>query len=397
MTMSYLLLIVVIAVIYLVFFKKNLQKKITEKLQAPFPEKNEGVPYYIFIDVETTGLLPGYLDFNNDIDNVPKIVQIAWMVFDIDGNYIKSENFIIKQNKEVPDSAFKIHGISMARSIEEGVDFKGVAVMLVADLRTIEIISAHNARFDLIIIQAELMRKNLDYSLKSKVANCTMLSTTNYCKIKKTTGHRGYKWPRLDELVQKVFLGDVEGELELVGAHNAFNDVWVTAKCYFELLNKGFEFKNNNRKVWEGVKLPRYLESLNTDIDLDLEKTEINKRRIKIGNNKSKTNNRLKRMAVYILIIITVYIIVKSSTPSGVYENHKLKYAKTWLNIREKPSSKHKVLKVINPNDKVITTDSIVNGYILILNNDYTEFGWASLKYLQSQSLSKKEVNENNR
>ena len=57
-----------------------------------------------------------------------------------------------------------------------------------------------------------------------------MKSTTDFCQL---PGPYGYKWPRLEELYQKLFGEDFENR------HQALADVRACAKCYFELRRLG--------------------------------------------------------------------------------------------------------------------------------------------------------------
>lgn len=257
-------LIIFLFIFYLVFkvLFASQSKKVSRQLQKDFSKGQIENSYYLILDIESTGLIPLSFDFGYRIEKSPRIVQIAWRIFDHHGNCIKDEDFIIQQVKEVPKGAFDVHGISKKRSIEEGVEFSEMAEKLIEDLRIIDVIVAHNARYDLVILQAEFLIRNLNYSLKSKEIHCTMLNTTGYCKIKKTNGYSGYKWPKLEELVQKVFIGNYNQKMKLDGLHDASNDVWLTAKCYFKLLEDNFKFRNNSRKVWEGLEHPKYLEAL---------------------------------------------------------------------------------------------------------------------------------------
>ena len=56
-------------------------------------------------------------------------------------------------------------------------------------------------------------------------------NTTNICKIKNPRG--GYKWPKLEELFGYLFYNRTD--ISIDGAHDAMNDVLITAKCYIEL------------------------------------------------------------------------------------------------------------------------------------------------------------------
>lgn len=250
--------------IFIVFnlFKPSKAKKIVKEISSPFTLSNSNQYFYFFLDIESTGLLPYVFDFEYRKKRIPKIVQIAWKIFDAEGRLVKGENFIIRQEKDVPNSAFLVHGISKEKSISKGVDFNVMAEKLIFDIKKCEVLVAHNARFDFVILQAELLKNKFRFSLEKMKIYCTMLNTTNMCRIKKTTGYSGYKWPKLEELVQKVFIGNYDNKLTISGVHDAEVDVVLTAKCFFKLQKKGFYFKNNSRKVWEGLNHPQELEVL---------------------------------------------------------------------------------------------------------------------------------------
>lgn len=250
--------------LFIVFnlFKKSKAKNIVKEIGKPFPLSNSKESFYLFLDIESTGLLPYIFDFEHRIISIPRIVQIAWKVFDAEGRFVKGESYIIKQEKEVPDGAFRVHGISKEKSLKEGVYFNEMAEKLISDIKKSEVLVAHNARFDFVILQAELLKNNFRYSLKKMKIHCTMLNTTQMCRIEKITGHSGYKWPKLIELVQKVFIGNYDNKIEIDGLHDASVDVHLTAKCFFRLLNRGFYFKNNSIKIWEGLNHPEKLEIL---------------------------------------------------------------------------------------------------------------------------------------
>jgi len=70
-------------------------------------------PYYLFFDTETTGLPNDYNASPNQLDNWPRIVQIAWLLHDYEGNEISKNEFIITPDGfSIPRSASDIHGIT---------------------------------------------------------------------------------------------------------------------------------------------------------------------------------------------------------------------------------------------------------------------------------------------
>lgn len=51
---------------------------------------------YLFFDTETTGLPRNWKAPVTDLDNWPRMVQIAWVLSDNTGNRIETKDFIIK-------------------------------------------------------------------------------------------------------------------------------------------------------------------------------------------------------------------------------------------------------------------------------------------------------------
>lgn len=378
--MSLVIVIIIIVVIIAIIhpFVKN--KTVSRKIQAPFPSKNdnngESLPYYMFVDVETTGLLPKYINLSRDLNYLPNIVQIAWILFDYEGNYIKSEDFIIKQDKEVPKKAVKIHGITRKKSQKQGVDANYAYLKFISDYPNVKIISAHNANSDIRFIQAMLVRFGLNYNLQGKPIHCTMLNTTKLCKLKKNNDYPGYKWPKLEELIGKVYNNNANSNVKLVGAHNAFNDVWATAKCYFELLKNGFDFKDNSKEIWNDVDFPNDLKEM-----LPNDNTYIFQKK----SFKLKKENISNTILISAIILFMIYFIsflynsgasIKNTVPKKYYTTAN-------LNIRKGPGTEYPIIKVLNKEVVVFSNDSIINGFICILNKDKTCLGWASKDYLR--------------
>jgi hypothetical protein len=79
-------------------------------------------------------------------------------------------------------------------------------------------------------VGAEFLRKKMPNLVSSKEKICTMLKSTNLCRL---DGPYGYKWPKLSELHYFLFKSDFPE------AHNAAVDISVTAKCFWELKQRG--------------------------------------------------------------------------------------------------------------------------------------------------------------
>ena len=186
---------------------------------------------YLFFDTETTGLPRNYKAPATDVNNWPRLVQIAWILTDKNGKRIETDNFIIKpENFTIPVEASNVHGITTEQAMREGVDLTKVLKQFNSLVDEAQYIVAHNISFDEKIIRAEFYRKNIKTNFKQKAQICTMLASTDYCKIR---GQYGYKWPRLSELHYKLFGEDFEG------AHDAFADIDATERCFWEMKKIG--------------------------------------------------------------------------------------------------------------------------------------------------------------
>ena len=68
---------------------------------------------YLIFDTETTGLPKKDQAPISDVDNWPRVVQIAWQFHDESGKLLENHNLLIKPDGfEIPYSAEKVHGIS---------------------------------------------------------------------------------------------------------------------------------------------------------------------------------------------------------------------------------------------------------------------------------------------
>lgn len=181
----------------------------------------------LFFDTETTGLPKDWKAPIFKLDNWPRLVQIAWELYDNDGKLIESKSEIIKPiDFEIPYEASKIHGISTSLANDLGKDINEVLENFMNCVKLSDTIIAHNLSFDEKVIASELYRINILNPFDKKEKICTMEKSTNICKIE---GNYGYKWPKLQELHQYLF------DREFEEAHNAEIDIKATADCFWEL------------------------------------------------------------------------------------------------------------------------------------------------------------------
>lgn len=186
---------------------------------------------YLFFDTETTGLPKDWKAPVTDLNNWPRLVQLAYLYYDNQGNKISEGDYIIKPNGfTIPVESSNIHGITTEIAISKGVDLQNVLTHFQGLINEAKTLVAHNMSFDEKIVGSEFLRNGFQNAIPVKPKICTMQSTTNFCKIE---GYYGYKWPKLSELHYKLF------GYEFEEAHNAMVDINATAKCFWELKRLG--------------------------------------------------------------------------------------------------------------------------------------------------------------
>lgn len=197
---------------------------------------------YLFFDTETTGLPINWNAPISDTENWPRLVQIAWMQFDLSGNEVATKEYIIKpEDFFIPHDSAKIHGISTETALLNGVELRAVLNEFERALRESSFLIAHNINFDHKIVGAEFLRKKINTKLSQIEKICTMERSADFCKIPGGES-KPFKFPKLSELHFKLFNSDFKD------AHNAMTDVKICAKCFFALQKLGVIEKHNEKK-----------------------------------------------------------------------------------------------------------------------------------------------------
>jgi DNA polymerase III subunit epsilon len=187
----------------------------------------------LFFDTETTGLPKSNKAPLEDLDNWPRMVQLAWATCSSDDVEAETRNYIIYPGGyTIPDFVARIHGITTERAIAEGVPIDGVLEEFRDAIGKVDLLVAHNMTFDEKIAGAEFLRAKFFNHLEDRPRLCTMRCSTGLCRIPQKNG-RGFKWPKLAELHQFLFGCGFDG------AHDARNDVAAGVRCYWELRKRG--------------------------------------------------------------------------------------------------------------------------------------------------------------
>ncbi|MDE0471090.1 MAG: DNA polymerase III subunit alpha, partial [Ekhidna sp.] len=188
---------------------------------------------YLIFDTETTGLPHNKKAPVEDLNNWPRLIQIAWQLHDHSGRLLSTGNHIIKpEGFTIPFNAEKVHGISTQRALEVGENLLGVLNKFSEDVNKARILVGHNIAFDNKIIGAEYLRTNRKNLLDGVKNIDTSEATKVFCQLQGGIGGR-LKSPKLIELYEKLF-----GE-GFSDAHDAAYDVNATAKAFFECLKRG--------------------------------------------------------------------------------------------------------------------------------------------------------------
>lgn len=187
---------------------------------------------FLFFDTETTGVPKNYKAPVTDLDNWPRVVQLAFMQTDDAGEEITSRKILIKPDGFViPDEACAIHKITNEMALADGVPILEALNAFHALLLNTTALIGHNISYDENVLGAEFLRAGLINPIPAMRKVCTMHGSTDFCKIPGKYGN--FKWPKLVELHEKLFMSQFDG------AHDALADVAATAKCFFELKSKG--------------------------------------------------------------------------------------------------------------------------------------------------------------
>ncbi|WP_026955794.1 DNA polymerase III subunit alpha [Algoriphagus vanfongensis] len=186
---------------------------------------------YLIFDTETTGLPRDYNAPMSDVDNWPRLVQLAWQLHDSKGKLISNHNYIVKpEGFTIPYNAEKVHGISTKRALAEGHDLAEVLAIFEKDVAQSKYLVGHNVEFDVNVVGSEYFRIETEMPLTAQQLDTKDIST-EFCAIPGGKGGK-FKWPTLTELHHKLF------GVGFDDAHDAAYDVDATARCFFGLITQ---------------------------------------------------------------------------------------------------------------------------------------------------------------
>jgi DNA polymerase III epsilon subunit-like protein len=190
---------------------------------------------HLIYDTETTGLPIDYKAHVHEVDNWPRVVQLAWMLVDDDFQTLTSRDHLIKPwGWEIEDHVAELHGITTEKADRDGIHIRDALIEFAIIQEAAHIQVGHNVNFDRKVVGSEFIRAGMEDQYEyAKVMPryCTMMNTTKLCGLR--NARNGLKWPSLQELHFHLF------NEEFVGGHNAMVDVEATRKCYEQLIIMG--------------------------------------------------------------------------------------------------------------------------------------------------------------
>ena len=181
---------------------------------------------YLILDIETNGI-----GTFRPPRQTP--IQVSFQHIDADGHVLDAySQFIrgaarIKWGGSIGECPWSVDFVN-----ENGVSVSSCIASIKKCIDKDTIIVGHNIEFDV----GTLMNSVHSKTISNTPRLCTMKSTTDFCKIKKTgyaAKWNGYKWPKLEELANTLQI-DIERE----NFHDSKYDVEITKRCFLELLRK---------------------------------------------------------------------------------------------------------------------------------------------------------------
>jgi DNA polymerase III subunit epsilon len=201
----------------------------------------------LLFDTETNGLPAAWNVPYTYVENWPRIIQMAWQVYDIDtGTCLQRVSTLIKPDPRMiwDTKAAEIHRIPYKSLKTHGVSIQTAIGWFRSDCAESDLIVAHNLKFDKATLWAECIRLvnvgagDLEPTRWwPKRELCAMLASTDICRLpskKQSIGQNSYKWPRLSELFQYLF----PDEKLPTNLHDAGEDVTCLSRCFLKLVRQ---------------------------------------------------------------------------------------------------------------------------------------------------------------
>ncbi|WGH24775.1 MAG: DNA polymerase III subunit alpha [Candidatus Shikimatogenerans bostrichidophilus] len=202
---------------------------------------------FLFIDTETTGLPYNNIFKKKYIYEWPRLIQISWQMYDLNGNLISNKNFYIKLKKKYKISldSINIHGINKKYLNKYGKNIKYVLNKFNCILKKSNYLIGFNINYDINILISEYFRYN-----KKKIIK--ILKNKNKIDIQKILLFNYNKWISLEKLYNILYKNNI------YKLHNSYIDINITILCFLKLIYYKiliFNLKLNILKFYNNIPL----------------------------------------------------------------------------------------------------------------------------------------------
>lgn len=174
----------------------------------------------LFFDTETNTILEDINTSETEVTLIPRLSQLAWIVDDENGRTIVNRNYLVEGQKIKNTQQKDVEKLHLLDILTKFID----------DLMSVDIVVAHNYKYDSKIVGAEFIRNNLTNPLRDIESYCSMESTVQFCNLK---NENGLKFPTLPQLYFKTT------GIPLKNAHEAYSDALMLKEAYWGLFIKG--------------------------------------------------------------------------------------------------------------------------------------------------------------
>jgi len=187
---------------------------------------------YLVFDTETTGLPARRNAPISDVGNYPRVISIAYQVYDKSRQLIEQYDQLIKPDRwTIPlDEFWQLNGYFTEINERKGVPISDALLSLRRAAAGCDYMIAHNIEFDFNTTACEFYRARIPFE-QVPIKICTCEYGKKFCEI---PNGNGYRPPRLG-LLYKAITGK-----NFTGAHDALKDCAACAECFFMLLDKGY-------------------------------------------------------------------------------------------------------------------------------------------------------------
>ena len=130
---------------------------------------------YLIFDTETSDLPRRWDAPASDINNWPRLVQLAWVVCDDSGRTLEQETHLIKPiGFEIAQGAIDRHGITNEFAEQYGGELLPVLDRFHRAVKAAKMVVGHNVSFDVKVMGSEFIRAGMKDPFSRKRKRCTM-------------------------------------------------------------------------------------------------------------------------------------------------------------------------------------------------------------------------------